>query len=219
MHAARIQNLLRKIEVLRQRADKFEWFGAKTHQFMLNPPLAQSELIAFETQHGISLPEDYRQFLLLAGNGGVGPYYGITPLARWNEWFEDESESPGYLAAPCPLVYEEMTSPAWCNHFPTEDGELGRGSIHICSQGCSFSARLVVAGPSYGRIFNLCLDAVSEVAFCKAVGSDLHLQKAACPVHFVMDANFLDWYERWLDQALTGEPPGWFGYDNPHYTE
>ena len=37
--------------------------------------------------------------------------------------------------------------------------------------------------------------------------------------YLVRDLNFLDWYERWLDQALGGEPSDWFGYDNPDFLE
>lgn len=70
--------------------------------------------------------------------------------------------------------------------------------MHICDQGCTFLARLVVTGPSRGRVFNL----------------DVQGGK---PPYFARDASFIDWYERWLDQAEAGEPAGWSGYDNPEY--
>lgn len=37
--------------------------------------------------------------------------------------------------------------------------------------------------------------------------------------YFVQAANFLDWYESWVDAALAKHlPTWWFGYDNPLYT-
>ncbi len=74
--------------------------------------------------------------------------------------------------------------------------------MHICDQGCTFVARLIVTGPSRGRIFNL------------------DIQSRERP-YFASETNFADWYERWLDLAIAGDPKAWFwyGYDNPAYRE
>jgi hypothetical protein len=48
----------------------------------LNPTLSESELAAFEKEHRITLPEEYRTFLLEVGNGGLGPGYGLSTLAE-----------------------------------------------------------------------------------------------------------------------------------------
>jgi hypothetical protein len=52
-----------------------ESFGAKAHSYRLNPPLSEAEVAAFEADHAVRLPEEYRLFLLEAGDGGVGPSY------------------------------------------------------------------------------------------------------------------------------------------------
>lgn len=93
-----------------------------------------------------------------------------------------------------------MASGAWKEFLPPRREDWTRGSIHTCDQGCTFVARLIVTGASRGRVFNL----------------DAHCTR---PPHFAKDASFIDWYERWLEQALAGEPALWFGYDNPAYAE
>jgi hypothetical protein len=37
-------------------------------------------VVQFEKHHNITLPDDYRRFILQAGNGGAGPHYGLLPL-------------------------------------------------------------------------------------------------------------------------------------------
>ena len=50
------------------------------------PCLAEPELLAWEAAHGVTLPEEYRQFLREVGNGGLmpGSYcdFKMTPLAE-----------------------------------------------------------------------------------------------------------------------------------------
>jgi hypothetical protein len=43
-------------------------------------PCQKSELAAFESTNRIGLPNDYRQFLAMIGNGGAGPFYGLARL-------------------------------------------------------------------------------------------------------------------------------------------
>jgi hypothetical protein len=57
-------------------------FGAKSHQYQWNPPASVEEVEEFEQKIGVRLPEEYRDFLLLAGNGGAGPYYGLFSLQK-----------------------------------------------------------------------------------------------------------------------------------------
>jgi hypothetical protein len=213
--------ILQKLEQARGLSGRDEEFGVARHRFRLNSPSNEAEVSDFEERHGVTLPAGYRLFLLHAGDGGAGPYYGIDPLSRWDEGFEEEAETPGFLASPSPLTPGPALVLAWraaaerarrrsqgdlrpgdppgleWREFVPGKWEVwGQGTIHLCDQGCSFSARLVVSGTARGRI--LYLDA-----------------QGWNPPYFVKDLNFLDWYERWLDIILTGQPVTWFGMEEP----
>ena len=48
----------------------------------LNPTLSESELTAFERDFRVTLPDEYRAFLLRVGDGGPGPGDGLGTLAQ-----------------------------------------------------------------------------------------------------------------------------------------
>jgi SMI1 / KNR4 family (SUKH-1) len=50
------------------------------HKGCVFPVLSEEELVAFERKHRITLPEEYRAFLLEVGNGGLGPGDGLRTL-------------------------------------------------------------------------------------------------------------------------------------------
>jgi hypothetical protein len=219
----RIAAIAPKLAAARAAPGSEKWFGAEKHGFALRAPLAESEVAGFERQHGVTLPSDYRQFLLLAGDGGAGPYYGIDPLSAWSAWYEEEGEEPGFLAAPCPLVDGAACRQAWAaaqgrdarraqgivkagagpceawrEFLPCDWLGWGRGTINLSDQGCTYSARLIVSGEARGRV--VYLD-----------------EQGWYPPYFVKDPTFLDWYERWLEEAAAGREPVQFGFDNPGY--
>ena len=76
-----------------READKhLKYFGASSHKYQWNPPASLSEIEAFEQRIGTTLPEEYREFLLKAGNGGAGPYYGLFSIEEVNGWLDWEVE-------------------------------------------------------------------------------------------------------------------------------
>ena len=55
-------------------------FGAGSHQYQLNSPASEEKIAGFEVRFGISLPEEFREFLRWMGDGGAGPVYGLYRL-------------------------------------------------------------------------------------------------------------------------------------------
>ncbi len=100
-----------RLEVLRRADPGLTRFGAEAHQYLLNQPLTPSEVTAFEARYGLSLPGEYRSFLLEVGDGGAGPFYGIFRLDHSDlpDWCDDDL-LPGFLAGEFPTRSAGMTS-------------------------------------------------------------------------------------------------------------
>lgn len=208
----RIKNKLPKAK----RADRnLEVFGAKSHKYQLHDPATIEEVSAFEQKYDIDLPACYKAFILQVGNGGIayegaaaGPFYGIYPLGKnVDELVYYNAEE--CLKADC-LIYPRMTDQYWKSLNENIDNdsdisdedyemELNRifgGILPIGTQGCSCLHGIVLNGDCRGRIVNI----------------DQDRQKP----QFTFENNFLDWYERWLDEVISGEligeSPRWFAY-------
>ena len=55
-------------------------FGAQRHKYQWRSPASLGSVEKFEHEIGAALPKDYRDFLLQAGDGGAGPYFGLFSL-------------------------------------------------------------------------------------------------------------------------------------------
>ncbi len=169
-----------------READKdFRYFGAKDHQYRWNPPALQSEVEALEQRIGTTLPEEYREFLLKAGDGGAGPYYGLFSVAQVNGWLDWEVEPERE-----PWLYPGMEVPD-PEEWPDCGGNAYRGSIPIASQGDSYFIHLMVAGPHRGRV--------------------VYLEAELLYIFFPREESFLAWYIRWLREVANGYKIFWYG--------
>ncbi|MGX1927830.1 SMI1/KNR4 family protein [Flagellimonas sp. 2504JD4-2] len=193
----------------------FRVFGAGSHKYELNPPANKSEVEAFEQSYKVILPDCYRAFVLHVGNGGksymnsgAGPFYGIYTLGEHLDQMV-AGDPKSYLKNESPL-YPNLSDDDWTemskilNDDASSDEvyyeELERifgGILPIGSQGCTYLHGLLLNGPHKGKVINL------ELA-------------AELKPRFTYENNFLDWYERWLDEIISGKliskSPSWFGY-------
>ena len=203
-----------------KEADKnLEVFGADAHQYHLNPPVSEAEVLVFEEKYGVQLPECYRAFMLTVGDAKAkksdfiaGPYYGLYAFGTsLDSLLYEKTET--YLKAPCNLS-PDMTQEEWeqltdgllsseeeeeeedeDNYF-AERAKVFGGLLPLGSQGCTYEHALVLNGKYSGRVVNVDLDLAQP--------------------KFAFETNFLDWYERYLDEVISGQliddRPTWFGY-------
>ena len=211
-------------------ADKdLEVFGASSHKYHLNPPISEAEVLAFEKKYGVSLPKDYRAFVQTIGDANAqkldimaGPYYGLSAFGtQVDDLLYEGSEI--YLKAPCALSpdmtqeeWEALSDPLLMSEEDEDDfeedeevetteteedyiqqcGKVFGGLLPLGSQGCTYYHALVLNGKYAGRIVNVDLDLAQP--------------------KFAFEINFLDWYERYLDEVISGQllddRPTWFGY-------
>lgn len=200
-------------------ADKnLEVFGADAHQYHLNPPVSEAEVLAFEKKYGVQLPECYRAFMLTIGDAKAkksdfiaGPYFGLYAFGTSvDSLLYEKTET--YLKAPCNLS-PDMTQEEWetlsdpllsseeeeeedDDKYFAERAKIFGGLLPLGSQGCTYEHALVLNGKYAGRVVNVDLDLAQP--------------------KFAFETNFLDWYERYLDEVISGQliddRPTWFGY-------
>ena len=202
-----------------KEADKnLEVFGADAHQYHLNPPVSEAEVLAFEKKYGVQLPECYRAFMLTIGDAKAkksdfiaGPYFGLYAFGTSVDSLLYEKIET-YLKAPCnlspdmtqeewetlsdPLLFSEEEEEEDDDKYFAERAKVFGGLLPLGSQGCTYEHALVLNGKYAGRVVNVDLDLAQP--------------------KFAFEANFLDWYERYLDEVISGQllddRPTWFGY-------
>lgn len=210
-HQRQIARIIEKLAQARWSDSEYKVFGSAQHRYQVGPTASEAEVQEFESLYEVKLPSCYRAFLLEVGNGGVdprsaaaGPFYGVYGLG---ECIDDIVDNP-ILDALCTLE-PDPSGDAWTEsmarlnspELPDSDylrelSELYAGVLPIGSQGCSFVHAILLTGPYRGRVVNVNLDREKP--------------------KFTFEENFLDWYERWIDEVNTGllsvSGPTWFGY-------
>jgi hypothetical protein len=154
----------------------------ESEECSLDPPLDEKSIGAFEQAHGILLPNGYRQFLLLAGDGGDGPpFYGLDPLVPLAD---DNSDVQARYWVELPDVRQPFPFTRywiWDQGQETDEGTTDQvkwGSIRIGHDGCGAYWHLIVTGPERGNVWMIAGEGIQP----------------ACPKR-----DFLTWYEDWLD--------------------
>jgi hypothetical protein len=214
-YTEQIQRIRDKLLEAKNTDKNLKVFGAASHRYIIHEPATLKKVTEIETKYSIELPECYKAFILNIGNGGfgsqnsaAGPFYGIYPVGvNINELIFNNAEE--YLKNDC-IIIPKMTDEYWKSitmnieenevisneDYETESGKLWAGILPIGSQGCSYIHGIVLNGPHKGRVVNLDIDRLKP--------------------QFTFENNFLDWYERWLDEIISGElikdVPSWFGY-------
>lgn len=152
----------------------------------LGETLTEYKVSEFEDEHAIVLPDAYREFLLLIGNGGEGPPdYGCAKLGGVAE---DMTANQQFMWSALPDIDEPFpfTSPwIWENGSDSDEGtrnEIHHGSLYIGNDGCGQYWHLIVTGPERGNVWQLCGVGIAPTS---------------------PKRDYLQWYEDWLDGVET----------------
>jgi len=182
-------------------------FGADAHRFRLLPPVTEQEIRKFEARYGISLPAEYRVFLMRVGRGGAGPAYGLIDFnesARYErEDLPDDIVGTTFSLTEAYNPFHDVLLAAYWqreargeasredhNQLSTARAKEVSGTLVLCHEGCGHLLLLVVNGPASGQMW---FDSTVSDGGYGPLG-----------------VTFLDWYERWLDDALAGGDGIWW---------
>lgn len=186
-----VKHILKLLGQAKEKDPDLARFGAYSHQYKLAAPAGEEAIQEFEEQQGIRLPEEYRDFLMLVGNGGAGPYYGLYGLKALKEDLSDSHGVRLYRVMEEPVIYPKMSEEEWDRMADPEGRRKGEevhpyaGILPIGTQGCTLMTGLMLAGPYRGQVVYYDED------FCG-------------PPFFAREKGFLEWYERWLREVIAG---------------
>ena len=182
-------------------------FGEESHEYKVNAPLSEKDVSAFERRHGITLPDEYRNFLLKLGNGGAGPNYGLFRLGEMDDNFSSApwtSDFVGKLSDPWPHQAEWNDLAGKPDDECEDEGQIEAfendywgtnhvtGAFPISHVGCALRELLVVTGPERGNVW---YDARADYAGLNPLKDSKGGR-----------LSFFNWYRRWLDEALSKLP-------------
>ncbi|MCC5646540.1 SMI1/KNR4 family protein [Nostoc sp. CHAB 5824] len=214
----KVLQLKKKLTQLAILDATFEVFGSESHQYQFKPCLSNKDIQAFESRYNITLPSEYRNFLLEIGNGGAGPGYGLFGLSG----VESENAISEKLY---PKNYEILSKPfplteAWndldlvvknntglvTNNDNYFNNKFIQGTLTITNYGCGIYAMLVITGDQSGKIW--IDDRTNDNGIYPASLSFCHAFHDINPDDFHSNSDeeqllsFYDWYEDWLNRSL-----------------
>lgn len=194
-----LDRIRRKLPLARILDQELAAFGAATHRYELGDPVSEAEVEAFEERFAVSLPPAYRAFVTELGSGGwgnstegAGPAHGVYAFGTGLDEVVDTEL--GYLREPV-FFRADHTPDSWFQqyqrHFSGNQeadydehcAQLYAGILTIGHQGGIGYSGLLLNGPLRGRV--VCYYQEPELL----------------PV-LAPEADFLHWYEAWLDRSL-----------------
>jgi hypothetical protein len=162
-------------------------------KYQLNPVIENTVLEEFEKRYQIRLPEDYRDFLLHVGNGGIaGPGYYFYGIGYEKHFFRENLPDDVLKK---PFLWSKAWQPQTVEEFEevmSRTEEPLQGAIFIVNYGCSVMGHLVVSGTERGNIWV----------------QDFGSENGIWP-----EGDFFEWYNTWLDFELAR----WFDHETMNH--
>ena len=193
--AEKIKLIAQKLNILKNVDKNFTIFGASHHQYELGTTISESELIDFEKTHNITLPYDFRMFILAFGHGGCGPYYGLLSLQKGVLELPQNTQQSAINKLSAPFRFntlwnsEDIEGDIDFQQDEYDDVKWCDGMLRICHEGCGYFINIVISGEQRGHLW---LDGrVSEAGIFPLSYYDTG-----------KEIRFLDWYIAWLDASI-----------------
>ncbi|WP_223708613.1 SMI1/KNR4 family protein [Niabella beijingensis] len=213
-----LERIRAKLGRLSDLDSKRQLFGAAVHNYHMNPVLRPQQIQLFEAKHRVQLPEEYVAFLTVIGDGGAGPFNGLHRLERGRICFFDPGEKGAHiyfdLSKPFPHTEkwnmdaemegldarleaalmtgdENLEQQLFEKKWELIDGsEHDHGRLFIADYGGGAQISLIVNGQEKGNIWTD--DRINN----RGIYPSMELGNTGT-------ISFLNWYELWLDKALT----------------
>lgn len=186
-----VQRISKKIQELKNKDKHFKVFGAKDHKYVLQNPISFEELEKIEKKYKIYLPDEYVAFITCLGNGGAGPDYGLYSLQKAiDETDKDTDISKTSLFTSNKRLKEFMdknNKVSGADEQFCDFSKVFNGTMEINTEGCTFRNNIILNGCNAGKVIAICWDTIEE-----------EIETFNCKKELV---NFLDWYEKWLDDS------------------
>lgn len=150
-----------------------EVFGAFMHHYQMPQALSEETLAAFEKKYHCSLPEEYRRYIQLISNGGVGPFYGMYSLENsaiaLNSGSREDGtfinyldKNPDHFSRSFPVSEQQIID--YLNHrmyhrneqaIPIKIDKNAGGYLFVSEYGCGGYYIMPLNGPVPGQIWYL----------------------------------------------------------------
>lgn len=178
------------------------------HDFVVGPPMNESELQSIEREYEVRLPPEYRGFLARFGDPSVGP----CVFRKVREGLSKRSKNPFPLVKPLlgtlsPVHQALPKEKQWDDYgrllkywdpISKEDGVLA-----ISDYGCAIYGVLILNGPFCGQVWIH----QGDNAYYGPFGGSEPLHDETWPAEWQATEHpreylFLEWYESWLNVRL-----------------
>ncbi|MEH2389652.1 MAG: SMI1/KNR4 family protein [Nostoc sp.] len=214
----KVLQLKKKLSQLALLDATFQVFGSESHEYQFKPCLSNKDIQVFESRHNITLPSEYRDFILEIGNGGTGPGYGLSGLLgiEYENVIPEKLYQENYeiLSKPFPLteawndldLIVKNNTDFVTNNDAYFDDKFIQGTLTITNYGCGIYAMLVITGQQSGKIW--IDDRTNDNGIYPTTLSFCHAFHDINPDDFHQDSDeeqplsFYDWYEDWLNRSL-----------------
>ncbi len=195
----RFLSLSEKIKSLKVKDSNLSLRGATKHRYDFNR-LTERDVFSFEDMIGLKLPYEYRDFLKCFG-WGAGPGAGLFSLReslnclkKWGQDLGKKADITATFQYQSKDALEMLSKKAGAEFSPSIKLQRLDGILPICHYGAGFYIYLVLKGDEIGKVWGLNIEGFQTIPFGEGTG-----------------IYFLDWYEGWLDSALSLDKKGVLG--------